>query len=74
MTSTGKPQQNQGSTQYAVTTRVTLQGGARIVVKMTTEAIEHNGRAACIAMAAAKIRAIVGPPPAEIVVSRSDFR
>ncbi len=60
--------------QYEVTTRVTLEGGARVVVKMTAEAIENRGRAACIAMAAAKIRAVVGVPPAEIIVSASDFR
>ena len=71
---TGKKQQAQASTEYEVATRVTLASGARVVVKMTAEAIERRGRAACIAMAAAKIRAVVGAPPEEIIVSTSDFR
>lgn len=60
--------------QYDVVTRVTAQGGVRVVVKITTEAIEGKGRAACIGMVAAKIRAYGGNLPAEVIVSTSDFR
>ena len=48
--------------------------GAKIVVKITSEAIQDRGRAACIAMVAAKIRAFAGKLPQEVVVSASDFR
>lgn len=60
--------------QYEVVTRVTAQGGVRVVVKITTEAIEGRGRAACIGMAAAKIRSFGGNLPPEVIVSASDFR
>lgn len=65
---------NQASDQFEVITRVTVAGGARVVVKITTEAIQNRGRAACIAMVAAKIRAFAGKLPQEVVVSTSDFR
>lgn len=71
---TRKPQGSQGSAQYDVVTRVNVLGGAQVVVKITTEAIEGRGRAACIGMAAAKIRALAGKLPKEIIVSTSDFR
>ena len=62
------------SDEFEVITRVTVEGGARVVVKITTEAIQGMGRAACIAMVGAKIRAFAGKLPQEVVVSASDFR
>jgi hypothetical protein len=69
-----KAPENPSSVEFEVITRVTVEGGARVVVKITTEAIAGRGRAACIAMAAAKIRGATGKPPAEVIVAMSDFR
>jgi hypothetical protein len=74
MSTTGNARKNQASDEFEVITRVTVQGGARVVVKITTEAIQNRGRAACIAMVAAKIRSFAGKLPPEVVVSTSDFR
>lgn len=65
---------NAQESQYEVVTRVTVQNGAYVIVKITTEAIEGRGRAACIGMAAAKIRALAGNLPKEVIVSTSDFQ
>ena len=64
---------SQASDQFEVITRVTVESGARVVVKITTEAIRDQGRGACIAMVAAKIRSFAGRVPEEVVVSSSDF-
>lgn len=64
----------QGSPEFEVITRVTVEGGGRVVVKITADAIERRGRAACIAMAAAKIRARSATGPAEVIVAAADFR
>lgn len=74
MTIGRQAQHHQASAQFEIITRVTAKGGARVVVKITKEAIESRGRAACIAMTAAKIRAYVGKLPEEIIVSASDFQ
>lgn len=74
MSITRNTQGSQAADQFEVITRVTVGGGARVVVKITTEAIQHRGRAACIAMVAAKIRAFAGKSPQEVVVSTADFR
>jgi hypothetical protein len=74
MSITRTAQGNQASDEFEVITRVTAEGGARVVVKITTEAIQVRGRAACIAMVAAKIRAFAGKLPPEVIVSTSDFR
>lgn len=66
--------ESQASDEFEVITRVTVEGGARVVVKITTEAIQVRGRAACIAMVAAKIRSLAGRLPREVIVSTSDFR
>jgi hypothetical protein len=74
MSITGNARKSQASDEFEVVTRVTAQGGARVVVKITTEAIRDRGRAACIAMVAAKIRSFAEKVPPEVVVSMSDFR
>lgn len=68
------PQGSQKPDEFGIITSVVANGGTKVVVKITTQAIEGRGRAACIAMTAAKIRALAGNLPKEITVSLADFQ
>jgi hypothetical protein len=72
MTQAQGPQQKDPE-KYEVITSVTVNGCTKVVVKITAKAIEDQGRSACIAMTSAKLRALAGKLPKEIIVSTADF-
>ena len=74
MTLVRGPQQNQDPDEFEIITSVTVNGVTKVVVKITTQAVHHMGRAACIAMTGTKLRALAGNLPKEITVSTADFR
>lgn len=73
MTQARSPQPRKDSDEYEIITSVTVNGCTKVVVKITSQAIQDQGRAACIAMTGTKLRALAADLPKEITVSTADF-